>query len=115
MERATISFPVPLSPRISTGWELLAAFGDDAVKLLDLRSAAHQATVTLPGLQLPAQHPVFGFQLEMVGDALQQQLEFVNTEGLGNVFVSALLHGLHCRLHRTVSSHDDDRSFRNGL
>ncbi len=46
----------------------------------------------------------------MVGDALQQQLEFVDVEGLGDVFVGAMLHGLQRRLHRAVAGHQDHQS-----
>jgi hypothetical protein len=94
------------------GMGAVRGFGDDAVELLHLGSAADEAAVALLGLQFLAQNAVFGLQLEVVGDALQQQLEFVNAEGFGDVFVGAVLHGLHRRLHRAVAGHDDHQGFR---
>jgi hypothetical protein len=41
--------------------------------------------------------------------ALEQQFEFVDTEGLGHIVVSPMLHGLHGRLHGAIAGdHDDD-------
>ena len=52
------------------GMGAVGGLGDDAVKLLHLGSAADDAAVPLLGFELLAQHAVFGFQLEVIGDAL---------------------------------------------
>jgi hypothetical protein len=41
----------------------------------------------------------------MAGDALEQQFEFIHTEGLGYVVVSSVLHGLHRRLDGAIAGH----------
>ena len=89
----------------------VGGFGDDAVELLHLRRAADDSAVTLLGLELLAQHAVFTFELEVVGDALEQKLEFIDAEGFGHVLVSAILHGLDGRLHRAIAGHHDDEGF----
>src|ERR1700693_5371482 len=53
-------------PENQHGVGAIGGFGDDAVELLHLRSAANDATIALLGLELFPQHAVFGFQLEMV-------------------------------------------------
>src|SRR5271169_3006262 len=56
----------------------VGGFGDDAVELLHFRGTADDAAIALLGLELLAQHTVFSFQLEVIGYALQQELEFID-------------------------------------
>src|SRR5215208_1301318 len=99
MERATSSFPVPLSPRISTGCVLCAAF--EMIRyLLHLRCTSDDRTETLPRFDLLTQKPVFSCELQMARYPLQQNAEFVDIERLGDVVIRAVTHRLHSRLHR---------------
>jgi hypothetical protein len=93
------------------GVRTVGGFGNDAIEFLHLRSAAYDAAVTLLRFELLAQHSVFTFELEVIGDALEQELEFIDAEGFGHVLVGAILHGLHGRLHRAIAGHDDDEGF----
>ena len=93
------------------GMRTVGGFGDDAVELFHLGGAADDAAIALLGLELLAQHAVFAFQLEVVGDALEQKLEFVDTEGFGHVLVGAIFHGLHSGLHCAIAGNHDDESF----
>src|SRR6476660_8432765 len=102
MERATISFPVPLSPRMSTGWLLWAAL-PNAIELLHLRRPAYDAAETQFRFDLLPQGAVFGFQFQVVGHTLQQQPQFLHAEGLGHVVIGAILHGLDRGLDGAVS------------
>src|SRR5579863_400781 len=94
------------------GMRAAGGFGNDAIELLHLGGAPDIKTITLPRLKFLAQHPVLSLEFEMVGNALQQDSEFVGAEWLGDVLVSAVLHRLHCRLHRAVAGDDDHERFR---
>ena len=86
----------------------VGGLGDDAIELFHFRGAADDAAESLFGLHLLAQQTVLRLQLQVAGHALQQQLQFVETEGLGHVVIGAILHGLHGRLHGAIAGHHDD-------
>src|SRR6267378_7275936 len=111
MERATISFAGTALAENEHGVRTVGGLRDDAIELLHLRGTADDSTVALLGLELLAQHAVFGFQLEVVGDTLQQKLKFVDAKGFRDVVVRTILHGLHRRLHGAVAGDDDHESF----
>ena len=50
----------------------LCRLSDNAVELFHLRGAADNTAKSLLGLDLFPQHPVFGFELQMRRDPLQQ-------------------------------------------
>src|ERR1700722_1712444 len=51
----------------------------------------------------------------MTRDALQQQFQFIDTEGLGHIVVSSVFHGLDGGLHRPITGHHDDDGFGSSL
>ena len=79
--------------------------GDDAIQLFHLRRSAHDAPETLLRFDLFAQDPVFGFQFQVTGNAIQQEPQFIQAERFGHIIVSAILHRLHRRLHSAVACH----------
>ena len=90
----------------------VSGLGDDAIQLLHLRRMAHHLAEALLRLQLLAQQPVLGGQLQMSSHPLQFQPQFVEVEGLGDVVVGSQLHRLYCRLHGGKAGHDDHHCFR---
>ena len=89
---------------------VMRGFADDAVEFLHLRRTADNAAETQFGFDLLAQRAVFGFQFQVARHAFQQQLKLFHAEGLGDVVVSSVLHGLDGRLDGAVSGdHHDDR------
>ena len=85
--------------------------GDDAIQLFHLGRVTNQLAETLLRAQLLAQQPVLGGQLQVLGHASQLQAKLVEVEGLGDVVVSAQLHGLHRGLHRGKTGHHDGDRF----
>ena len=86
----------------------LCRLGDDPVELLHFRRSPYNAAETLLRLDLLPEHAVFGFEFQMRRNPLQQQPEFLHTERLSDVIVSAILHGLHRGLNCAVASDDND-------
>ena len=89
MNRASYHFLAGTALAQNQHWvRTVGGLGDDAVELFHFRSATDDAAVALFRLELLAQHAVFGFKLEMIRYALQQQLQFIDAEGFGHVFVT---------------------------
>src|SRR5437773_11737358 len=86
----------------------LCRLGDDPVELLHFRRSPYNAAETLLSLDLLPEHAVFGFELQMRRNPLQQQPEFRHTERLSDVIVSAILHGLLRGLTCGVASEEND-------
>src|SRR5205085_5321275 len=97
------------------GMSALSSLGDNPVQLFHLGSAAHNASETLFGLDLFPERAVFRFKLQVRGDTIKQQLEFVEAERLGEVVVGSILHRLHSGLHGTVAGHHDHDSVGTAL
>src|SRR5579863_3417394 len=90
----------------------VGGLGDDAVELLHLRRPSNDAAEPLFRFHLLAQNAVLGLELQVAAHALQQQLEFVQAEGLGHIVVGAMLHGLHRRLDGSVPGYNDHNRLR---
>ena len=88
------------------------SLGDDAIEPFHLWRSAHDPAKALFGLDLLSQRAVFRFQLQVIGDAVQQQSQLVNAEGLGEIVVGAIFHYLHRRLHRAITGNDHYDSLR---
>ena len=112
MVRATSSLPVPLSPRIRTGWVALGDLGEDAVELLHLAGAADHGAQPLREPQPLAQLAggVVGDQAG--GGAIQHRRELVHGEGLGQIIGGAAAHRLDGRVDRARGGHGDHRGLR---
>ena len=82
------------------------SLGDDAIEPFHLWRSAHDPAKALFGLDLLPQRAVFRFQLQVIGDAVQQQSQLVNAEGLGKIVVGAIFHRLYRRLHRAITGND---------
>jgi hypothetical protein len=114
MDRATISFPVPLSPRINTEFGE-HSLGDRPVGLLHFR----RAPTILPN---PSFDLIFSrgmrfsvFILKWVATRFSRSFSSSMGEGLSNVVVGAVVHGLHRRLYDGVTGHNHDLSAGTGL
>ena len=82
----------------------LSGFGDDAIELFHVGSAADHIAKALARFAGFAQHAVLRFQPEMLGRPLQQQPQFFHAERFGDIVVGAVFHRLHGRLHRRNQS-----------
>ena len=84
----------------------MGRFGDDPVQLVHFRRAPDNAAESLFGLYFFTQQAVLSLEFQMVGYALQQQLQFIHAEGLGDVVISTVFHSVHGGLNGAVAGHN---------
>jgi len=81
-------------------------------ELFHLRVGADQLGAGLVVLQLLAQLAVFLFQMLLFQGLLDHLADFIDLVGLGDVMVSAGLHGIDGRIDRGVAGDHDDLGYR---
>ena len=90
----------------------LSRFRDDAVQFLHIRCAPDDVAEPLPRFDGFPQHAALRLQPQMPSHPLQQQAQFFHAEGFGDIVIRPIFHGLHRRLHRAISGHDDHQRVR---
>ena len=81
---------------------------DHLVDLPHLRAVADDAAEAALLAQLPAQHLVLALLRVELGDALQQQLQLLRIDRLGEVVLGAVLDGFDRGLDRALRRQQDD-------
>src|SRR5436190_23020871 len=90
----------------------LGSFPNKPIELLYFCGSPDEAAKTLMRFEPPAPDSLFGLEPEMRGNVFQQQLEFSETERLGEIVVSAGLHSLDRRFHCPTTGHHNNFDLR---
>ena len=109
---ATSSFPVPVSPEISTDEVASAICAMSARSCRIGRLLPEQLARREVRAQRPAQERVLARQRPLAAGPLDQRAERLQRERLGHVVVGAAAHGLHRALDGAEGGHDDHRRAR---